>query len=416
MKIKLILFLIFYLFNKSALQAMHFTKGTTLAHRPNFGHFLPKSSSTLFGYNFFTGTVLLNKGKSYCCQTTKSKNVLWKRWLPFCVLTGVAVGSMKFKKSLPIYRKENQEVQKKYATIALRDIHCNREHADLIKKLKELTPQSPRHNFEEILEELNIKNITVCELIKKICEDKKSRALRALIKEGSLDPRVIIKIESLNHGTLIPLTIHISSSLQVFTQEIQNTIEAIFPTNKFVLNYIFSTTTALHSSMEAEADLLFNRNDKETLIIINEIDYTLVIGAKDIEAHKDKLLGILRHEKQHLFDLDASTEDALRILLIDKAGKIELLKTQNYKSVEIVDNNFYKFMRAQEVMADRIPAACECIQVADTMCKAIEFLYKKGPKKYHPTSESRLEWVEKIRRLRQIEQENLLKTQLYGLV
>ena len=62
-----------------------------------------------------------------------------------------------------------------------------------------------------------------------------------------------------------------------------------------------------------------------------------------------------------------------------------------------------KFSRAKESAADRIPAACDCLETSYYVWQDKKNMYLKDGNEgggSHPTHESRLQWSEKIYRLR----------------
>ena len=409
MKINTLGLFCIFLLNSMALQAMFVKKGTGFAPWTHYSHALPKSSMPFLRNAPKASVVFLGKGREYT-NSHKSECSLWQRYIPAGLAGIIAVGIVK---SLQNEKKEPEAFKsaKKYETIAFQDIQASPEHADLIKKLKVLAPEDPRQNFEEILEELNARNITLCELMQKICEDKRNRALLVSIQDGNFDPKTIIMTESINHDEFIPLTIIMSSS-QLLTQKVQDTIEKIFPKNKYIIRYQFVNEKDLESRIDAQGKAQFTYNNEQPTIVTNIIDNVMTLADRDLNGEQGSLLGTLRHERQHLFALD-HVHKSIIPYLIGEVSRINKMEMRN------IDRNFHQLSRAQEAAADRIPAACQCLQASDNICSMVNSFPQWSsnmPKSTHPTNQSRFEWAEKIRRLRHINQENLIKDELYGLV
>ncbi len=141
----------------------------------------------------------------------------------------------------------------------------------------------------------------------------------------------------------------------------------------------------------------------------------LIVSPNIEQISYQELIGAFLHEKYHM-KANHSVFEALLKTAFNYQLILHFMESSSNSNVNYFSYEYEsKISRAKEASADRIPAACGCLQNAFCVKAASEKSYNNIPPEYrtlknsHPSPLKRVKWAEKIYRLRKAEEKLAIK-------
>lgn len=278
--------------------------------------------------------------------------------------------------------------------------HTTKKDFSVCQQLKTIAPDAPQQTYDTLAAKLKEHNLTTCDCIKHILAARKQRAFRAVQQEiGFYDeewqqyfPAFLKAVQKHTQSSKQDVTCE-STISPTLCQDVKTMLRnhnlhesIIIQENEEVSNA--SITTQWGTFIQKDLSFKMSGN-KGSILYINPHYFQKY-------SHQAKQ-GIIAHEIMHRALRHHEEELFLRAL----AAK--------YNIAELETIN--KFFRLREAEADRLPAACNspCVarHIEAKSKENIEFfgILPKFEHPTHPTTEKRLVWATRIRRMREIEEQ-----------
>lgn len=262
------------------------------------------------------------------------------------------------------------------------------------QELKAIAPDAPQEAYNALAQKLKENNLTTGDCIKHILDLRKQRAFHAVQQEiGFSDdewhqhfPLFVKAVQEYNQSSAPTITCESAISPTLY-QDLKTMIR----------NHGLRESIQIRKDNDVSIDqnLTAKINNDLSCSISGNQGSILYINPNLFKAYSMQAAqGNIAHEMTHR-KRNHHEEEVFLWALAEKYNVAEL-ETIN------------KFIRTQEAEADRLPAACDQLCVARNVEAWMEDSLKilgTYTKYTHPTPEKRLAWATRIRRLREIEEQ-----------